>query len=267
MLPLHDNIPPRSFPFVNYTMIAICAVVFLAQLAVPEGEPRLVEKLGMIPARVQNPDQPVEIPVAVEQVMTDRGLQQKLIKREAAPSSVPAVATLLTCIFLHGGWMHFLGNMWFLHIFGDNIEDRFGHFGYALFYMGCGVAASYAHYMTDPSSTVPTLGASGAIAGVMGAYLVWYPKAQVQALIPLGVIMQMMVVPAPLFLGVWFAIQAFQGMASSAAGGGVAWWAHIGGFVVGAVLAIVLGNTPLTNPANPTRSMNHSQNYRYRRGH
>ena len=163
MIPLRDNIPTRTAPFVNYSLIGICAVVFLAQLSTPADEPTLVEKYGMIPARISNPDEPVEIPVDVQIVMTDRGPQQKLVLREAAPSAVPPLLTMLTCVFLHGGWMHFLGNMWFLHIFGDNVEDRFGHVVYLVFYLACGVAASLSHYLTESGSPVPTIGASGAM--------------------------------------------------------------------------------------------------------
>ena len=159
--------------------------------------------------------------------------------RPAAQSAVPPFLTPLTCIFLHGGWMHFLGNMWFLYIFGDNVEDRFGRWGYLLFYLASGVAASLSHLVTDPQSTVPTIGASGAIAGVMGAYLVSYPHARVLTLIPIFYIIRVEVLPAPIFLGIWFVIQLFQGVAAvtSVQTTGVAWWAHIGGFAVGAAVA------------------------------
>ena len=252
MIPLHDNIPTRSFPFVNYTMIAICALVFFVQLGTPDDQPSLVEKFGMIPARVSNPDAPVTIDVATERQMTPQGPQDVIISRPAAPSPVPAVFTMVTCIFLHGGWMHFLGNMWFLHIFGDNVEDRFGHVGYLIFYLASGAAASFAHYATGPGSPVPTIGASGAIAGVMGAYFVSYPHAKVVTLLPLFIIWQVIVLPAPLFLGIWFAIQFFQGTmsATAAEATGVAWWAHIGGFVVGIAAAWVLGKVHYLRPRN-----------------
>jgi hypothetical protein len=133
--------------------------------------------------------------------------------------------------------------MWFLHIFGDNVEDRLGHFGYLAFYLGCGVAASAAHLMLNASSTMPTIGASGAIAGVMGAYLYLYPRANVVALVPIFFFLQVLVVPAPLFLVVWFALQFFEGTfaITSQSTGGVAWWAHIGGFAAGFVVAWLLG--------------------------
>jgi membrane associated rhomboid family serine protease len=178
----------------------------------------------------------------VRAVQTRSGRYFETYERSVIPSPVPGWLTLLTCIFLHGGWMHFLGNMWFLFIFGDNVEDRFGHLGYVLFYLGCGIAASLAHLLTNTTSTVPTIGASGAIAGVMGAYSFLYPRARVLALVPLVVIYEMVVLPAPVFLGVWFVLQFFQGVAaiSTTQAGGVAWWAHIGGFVAGLAVAAIL---------------------------
>lgn len=264
MFPLRDSIPSRTVPVVNYAVIALCGLVFLAQSMEPPDGPSLVEKYGMIPARVRNPRAEIEIPDIQRQQLPDGRIIEKIIHRPAAPSPIPPILTLFTCIFLHGGLMHFVGNMWFLFIFGDNVEDRFGHVGYALFYTVCGVGASVVHFLSGPGSPVPTIGASGASAGVMGAYFVWYPRAHVQALLPIGMIMQIIVVPAPLFLGLWFLMQAMQGAASSPEAAGVAWWAHIGGFVVGAGLAWVLGKTPLTRP--PVREelpgTDHSHIYR-----
>lgn len=247
MMPLRDNIPPHSFPFMNYTMIGLCTLAFLVQLTEPPDQSTIVEKYGMIPARVSNPDATILIPERkIEQ--TSRGPAiVETGSRPAAQTPIPAWLTMLTCVFLHGGWMHFLGNMWFLHIFGDNVEDRFGHLGYVVFYLACGAAASFSHYLADTSSTIPTIGASGAIAGVMGAYLWLYPHAQVMSLIPLGVIMQIVALPAPLFLGIWFLIQLFQGTMASGATG-VAWWAHIGGFVVGFIVAGIMGRTHHLRP-------------------
>jgi len=253
MIPLRDNIPPRTTPFVNYTLIGICAVVFLLQLQRPE----LVEQFGMIPARVSNLSEPVEVlDRGIRE--TPRGREIVEFRRPAAESPVPAWLTMLTCIFLHGGWLHALGNLWFLHIFGDNVEDRFGHWGYMLLYLGCGVAASLAHFATGPTSPVPTIGASGAIAGVMGAYFVLYPRAQVLAIVPVFVIFYTIVLPAPVFLGIWFLIQLFQGSfaITAAQPTGVAWWAHIGGFAVGAGLAWVLHHTKILRPpVHAVRSM------------
>ncbi|HWL11310.1 MAG TPA: rhomboid family intramembrane serine protease [Planctomicrobium sp.] len=258
MFPIRDDIPSRTTPFVNYAVIAICCMVFFAQISERPGEPTLVERYGMIPLRISDPKAPVEIVVDARHVQTPEGIKVEYTRREAFPPAVPPLLTMLTCVFLHGSWMHLIGNMWFLFIFGDNIEDRFGHVGYLLFYLFCGVAASGAHYLAEATSMIPTIGASGAIAGVMGAYLVWYPGAKVQALIPLGVILQVLVVPAPLFLGLWFILQLFSGVgtAGGAESGGVAWWAHIGGFVVGAGLAAILGSGHAVKPANLQRRPN-----------
>jgi len=250
MLPLRDNIPSRATPFVNYAFITLCSLIFLIQAQETPGKPSLVERFGLIPVRVLHPDAPVEITVEARQVQTADGPRIQLKKRPAAPAAVPPWATFLTCIFLHGGFMHLLGNMWFLFIFGDNVEDRFGHLGYAMFYLCSGIVASLVHFFSEMNSTLPTIGASGAIAGVMGAYFVWYFDAKVQTLLPLGVFSQIIVVPAPLFLGLWFLLQFFSGVGFT--GGtestGVAWWAHIGGFAFGAIAALTLGKTPLLYP-------------------
>jgi len=268
MIPLRDNIPSRTVPIVNYSLIGACALAFFVQLAEPSDQATLAERLGMIPARVLHPDQPIEIPdfeVRVREVPVDTpyGVQMALervrvpVMRPAAPSPIPPILTMLTCIFLHGGWMHILGNMWFLHIFGDNVEDRFGHWGYLGFYLACGVAASAMQLVSAPDSPVPTIGASGAIAGVMGAYLVSYPHARVLAVIPIFYFLQMVVLPAWIFLGIWFVIQFFQGVATvtEVQTTGVAWWAHIGGFAAGAAVAWLLGKGHVLRARNDQRRM------------
>ncbi len=237
MIPLRDNIPSRSTPFVNYFVIVTCTLVFLAQLGESRGQGSLIERYGMIPVRVIHPNRPVEM-ADYELVRTPFDIRYHEVTRQAAESAVAPWLTVLTCIFLHGGWMHFLGNMWFLYIFGDNVEDRFGHFGYLMFYLGCGIAASLTHLLTNlggPSVSVPTIGASGAIAGVMGAYFLLYPRAKVVTIVPILFFIQIIVLPASIFLGIWFAIQIFQGTSMQSTG--VAWWAHIGGFLVGMLLA------------------------------
>jgi hypothetical protein len=152
--------------------------------------------------------------------------------------------TLLSSMFMHGGWMHIIGNMWSLWIFGDNVEDRLGRGGFLLFYLLSGIAAGAVHIVTNPASTVPTVGASGAIAGVMGAYLLLFPHSTVLTLVPIVFFMHVVEVPAVLFLGFWFLSQLFSGTLSlavaGAQAGGVAWWAHIGGFVVGFLWAVPL---------------------------
>ncbi len=248
MIPLRDNIPARTTPWVNFSVIAACSLVFFLQLQ--DTESKLVEQFGMIPVRVLHPDEPVEI---VERVLvqTPFGTGVEELVRPAAPSGVPPWQTLLTCVFLHGSWMHIIGNMWMLWIFGDNVEDRMGHFGFAIFYLFCGAAASFVHFLADTGSAIPTIGASGAIAGVMGAYMVLYPRAQVLSVIPIFFFIQMVVLPAPVFLGLWFLMQLFQGTfaAVSVQSAGVAWWAHIGGFVAGFVIAWLLKRADATTPA------------------
>ncbi|MCK5945135.1 MAG: rhomboid family intramembrane serine protease [Planctomycetes bacterium] len=201
------------------------------QLADPSGE--LVKRLGMIPTRLLGND-----------TVLIGGRVYAL-----ADAMVWDWLTPLTCTFLHGGWLHFLGNMLFLWIFGDNVEDRFGRLPFLLFYLGSGVAASLAHLLSAPDSPVPTIGASGAIAGVMGAYLFLYPRARVLALVPLGFLLIDVVLPAPFFLGYWFLLQLIQGSIDSGHGGGVAWWAHIGGFVIGAAVAGALRLAERLRPA------------------
>ena len=261
MIPLRDNIPSRTVPVVNYAIIAICALVFLGQLAAPQDS---VASFGMIPVRIIDPDRPI----VIQEEMTD-GIERYVRERVLPPSAVTPWLTLVTCIFLHGGWLHFLGNMWFLYIFGDNVEDRMGHVGYALFYLGCGVAASVAHLVTNWGSAIPTIGASGAIAGVMGAYMLLYPKSMILSIIPIFVFLQVIVLPAPLYLGIWFLMQLFQGTVSigGVAAGGVAWWAHIGGFAVGFVVAALLRALGETRPPVEQRIpyTDHSGMYRLHR--
>jgi len=246
MFPLRDSIPPRSFPYVNYSIIAICGLAFLAQLRGGEGGARIVEQFGMVPLHLTRPGEAAVMTVQ-EAMQTPAGMIVREREHVIAPSALPAWMTILTCMFLHGGAMHFLGNMWFLHIFGDNVEDRFGHFGYAMMYLGTGILAGLSHLLTNLYSPVPTIGASGAIAGVMGAYLVLYPHSKVQAFLPP---IFSFVLPAPIFLGIWFLMQTISGVSArgDSASTGVAWWAHIGGFVAGVVIAFVIRNTSLGRP-------------------
>jgi membrane associated rhomboid family serine protease len=222
--------------------------MFVAQLA-NAADSALVEQLGMIPARVLDPDLRILLP-GVEEVHGPFGTRLREAMHEAAPAAVPAWLTPLTCIFLHGGWLHIIGNLWFLWIFGDNVEDRFGHRGYLLFYLAAGVGASLVHLITNPGSEIPTVGASGAIAGVMGAYFYLYPRAMVLTAIPLFFILYTLVLPAPIFLGIWFLMQLLQGSFAlgGSVAGGVAWWAHIGGFVVGLGTAIAMGRAHVLRP-------------------
>ncbi len=250
MIPLRDSIPSTRRPVVTQLMIALCTVVFVWQLGDPQG--LLLERLGMVPARVFEPGGEHFVTSYVDSLSGPR-----LGRRLLLDAWVPDWLTLLTCTFLHGGWLHFLGNMLFLWIFGDNVEDRFGRVKFLLFYLGAGAAASAAHLLTAPGSTVPTIGASGAIAGVMGAYMFLYPHSRVQMLFIWGFFVDVVVLPAPFFLGYWFLLQLVPGLIGLGnEGGGVAWWAHIGGFVVGAGVAAMLRAGERLRPAPAEIALN-----------
>jgi membrane associated rhomboid family serine protease len=242
MFPLHDSIAPRTFPWVTYGIIALCSLAFLLQVAAGPDDNRIVEEWGMIPARVMA-DEVTKAELTIERptlAHTPYG-DQVVVQRAPMPSAaISDWVTLLTCMFLHGGLMHFAGNMWFLHIFGDNVEDRLGHAVYAALYVAAGLLAGLTHLISNPGSSIPTIGASGAIAGVMGAYILLYPKSVIETVIPLPLLFTTFPVPAPIFLGIWFLIQVFQGAYTPGTGGGVAWWAHVGGFVAGLAAAGVM---------------------------
>ena len=201
MIPLRDVIPSRTTPYITVTIIVVNALVFVFELRLPlTDRARFIEVYGIVP---------------------------------------PAVGSLslLTSMFLHGGWLHFLGNMLYLWIFGDNVEDRVGHGRFIVFYLTCGLAATLAQVVSNPTSVVPIAGASGAIAGVMGAYFVLFPRSRVLTLLPLFIFCQLIEVPAILFLGFWFLLQLLSGVGSVGAGqdlSGIAFWAHIAGFATGA---------------------------------
>ena len=213
MIPLHDDNPTQLTPIVTTTFIAACVAVFLYQAGLPQ-EPGQVFafQYGAIPAVI---------------------FGQASLPDEAQVA-FPATLTLITSMFLHGGWMHLLGNMLYLWIFGNNIEDVMGHAKFVVFYILCGVLAALSHAMTDPSSPIPMVGASGAISAVLGAYLLLFPRAHILVLLP-GIGMTR--VPAGIVLGMWFVTQLISGgMSIGATGGGVAFFAHIGGFVAGMAL-------------------------------
>jgi membrane associated rhomboid family serine protease len=222
MIPIRDDQPSYSTPFINYFIIGLNVLVFLFELSIgAEGRRALnafVFKFGVVPVRI-------------ERALAGVG-------QYTLATTLP---TILTSMFLHGGWLHIIGNMWFLWIFGDNIEDHLGHFRYLLFYLACGVAAAITHIIFNLSSNEPTVGASGAIAGVMGAYVILYPRARVLTL----VFFFLWWIPAWVFLGYWFLIQFLSGAAMSVAEtsrstGGIAFWAHVGGFVAGILLIKIL---------------------------
>jgi membrane associated rhomboid family serine protease len=215
MIPLKDDNPTEINPIVTIGFIVVCVLVFLYQVSLQAklGE-IFVYQYGAIPAVVFGyADLPPELVV------------------------VPAYGSLMTSMFLHGGWMHLIGNMMYLWIFGNNIEDVMGHTKFVVFYALCGVLAALSHAAIDSGSTVPMVGASGAISGVLGAYLLLYPRARVLVLIPFGFFSQMIYVPAGIVLGLWFLMQLFSGgMSIGNQGGGVAFFAHIGGFMAGMAL-------------------------------
>lgn len=236
MFPLRDDVPTRCIPWVNYLIIAICTFVFIQQASEPDEGERMVFEYGMVPGRITGALPPGD--TVILELPEPDGQRRRIV---APPPAVPPWLTMLTCMFLHGGVLHILGNMWFLYIFGDNVEDRYGHLGFTLLYVGSGLAASGLHLLSAPSSEIPTVGASGAIAGVMGAYFMLFRHARVITLIPLGILTQLVAVPAPIFLGLWFLIQLLSATAAPTGGGGVAFWAHVGGFVAGVVATWVLG--------------------------
>ncbi|MBW4644865.1 MAG: rhomboid family intramembrane serine protease [Goleter apudmare HA4340-LM2] len=226
MVPLRDNNPTTITPYVTYGLILVNILIFLYQLSLtPQQLQGLFYNAALVPCQLSN-----ACPTSLES------------------PGIPEWMTLITSQFLHGGFLHLAGNMLFLWVFGNNVEDRLGHVKYLIFYLTCGVLAALAQWFFSQNSTIPALGASGAIAGVLGAYILRFPRAKILTLIPLGFFLTTIRVPAYLFLGFWFIQQAFYGIASLQArsnigmeGGGVAYWAHAGGFVFGAILAPLLG--------------------------
>jgi membrane associated rhomboid family serine protease len=225
MIPLRDDQPRFSTPYVTYFLVALNVLVFLFELSVGAQSRSelnaLVYEFGVVPRLVTSGfTGATQVPITA------------------------AILPLFTSMFLHAGWLHIIGNMWVLWIFGDNIEDHLGHFAYLLFYLVCGFVAAITHIALNPASNAPTVGASGAIAGVMGAYFVLYPKARVLTLVPLIIFFTFWWLPAWIVLGYWFVVQFLSGAATSIAytsqSGGVAVWAHVGGFVAGIVLIKVL---------------------------
>lgn len=220
MLPLRDDIPSRRFPIVTLLLIAANVVAFFWELSLGPRLPDALLVLGIVPVRYTAGE--------VAELFTWR---EQLLP-------------FFSSMFLHGGWTHLLGNVWTLWVFGDNVEDRLGRGRFLLFYLAGGVAAALLHIFTNAGSPVPTIGASGAIAAVMGGYFRLYPHARVEMVIPPFFLGPYFVVPAVIFLGWWFILQFFNGtlslVSSPEAAGGIAWWAHIGGFVFGAMLCSVL---------------------------
>ena len=219
MIPIRDTVPARNYPVVNTIIIAMNVFVYLFQLGLGGESNRLILTYGLLPARYSEPGLAAHFTTAQQ------------------------VFSFFSYMFLHGGFWHLLGNMWSLYIFGDNVEDTLGHVRYVFFYLLCGVASGFSHVIINWGSGAPTIGASGAIAGVMGAYILLYPRAKILTLIPIFFIPYFVELPAFFFLGIWFFLQ-FLSAAMSGGGGGIAWWAHIGGFIFGMIFLKVFRMIP-----------------------
>jgi membrane associated rhomboid family serine protease len=244
MFPLRDNIGTRRFPVVTLALIVACTLVFLFEISRPtthlpgyttgisrevSGFDRVTAEWGFVPCELTHR---CAHPGRADLSEPAGGVAEVRVEQHSA------WLTLFASIFMHGGWLHIVGNMLFLWIFGNNVEDRMGRLRYALFYLVCGVIAALAQLATDVSSGVPNIGASGAIAGVLGAYLVLYPRARVLTAVTLLVFFAIIEVPAILLLGAWFVLQVLDGSAGlvTAGNGGVAYFAHVGGFAAGLLL-------------------------------
>jgi membrane associated rhomboid family serine protease len=212
MIPLRDTIRSRTYPLVTYLLIGLNVLVYFRQIALGPDQLRFIATYGLIPARFTHPA-----------LIDYFGWGSNLL-------------SLITFMFLHGGFWHLLGNMWSLYIFGDNIEDRLGPLRFLGFYLLAGSLSGLVHLVLHSSSQIPTVGASGAIAGVMGAYFVLYPRAKILTLIPIFIFPWLIEIPAYIFLGIWFVLQFIGAAGADAASGGIAWWAHVGGFIGGILL-------------------------------
>ena len=229
MIPIRDTIASKNYPVVNNTIIGINVVLFLFELSQGANLDRFVYIYGLVPARYSMP-----------QISSYFTTGQQLL-------------SFLSFMFLHGGFWHLLGNMWFLYIFGDNVEDRLGPFRYLVFYLLCGITSGLFHLLLNLHSNMPTIGASGAIAGVMGAYLILYPHSKILTLIPIFFIPYFLEIPAAFFLGFWFVLQFLNAAGSHGNIGGIAWWAHIGGFVFGIVFLKIFLALPETGVSGKMR--------------
>jgi membrane associated rhomboid family serine protease len=216
MIPLRDNVRPKKFPFINIFLIIVNVLIFFYQTTLTREELlQLFVHYGVIP--------------------------QQFFELSGSGALLPAAwFPFISATFLHGSWFHLLGNMLYLWVFGDNVEDRLGHGGYLLFYLAAGAAANLAHILTNPASPVPVIGASGAIAGVLGIYFIFFPQARVLALIPIGFLLTTASISAKFFLIFWFILQLLNAfLMAGATAQAVAWWAHIGGFVFGAAIGVL----------------------------
>lgn len=231
MIPIRDNIPSKNYPLINNSLIFVNVIVYLVQISQGAGFDRFVYYYGLVPARYFVPEIAVYF------------------------SAGQQIFSLFSFMFLHGGFWHLLGNMWSLYIFGNNIEDRLGPVRYLMFYLLCGLVSGLSHLLLNAQSNVPTIGASGAIAGVMGAYFVLYPHSRILTLIPILFIPWFIEIPAFFYLGIWFVFQVLNAAGSSEHIAGIAWWAHIGGFVFGMILLMFFKIVPETGISDRMRRM------------
>jgi membrane associated rhomboid family serine protease len=213
MFPLRDNIPSRRFPFVTIIIILVNVAVFFYELSLGD--------------------------IGLESFIGTYGLTPSALHFSNTQTLIP----IITSMFMHGGWLHIIGNMWFLWIFGDNVEDRYGHFGFLMFYLASGIIAALSQYLISTSSVIPVIGASGAVAGVLGSYLILFPKSRVLTLVFIFIFITVIDIPAPIMLGLWFALQILSGVATIdggiSIGNLVAYWAHVAGFIFGLIIAAV----------------------------
>ncbi len=230
MIPIRDTTESKNYPIINTLIIGINVLFFLVQMMKGSDERLFILTYGLVPVRYSVPE-----------IASHFTFGQQVI-------------ALFTFMFLHGGFWHLLGNMWSLYIFGDNVEDRLGHLRYLFFYLLCGWASGLTHLSMNWHSPMPTIGASGAIAGVMGAYLLLYPGSKILTLIPIFFLPFFVELPAFLFLGIWFVFQFLSAAGSHGQAGGIAWWAHIGGFAAGMILLKVLLKLPALGMTSRIRS-------------
>ncbi len=225
MIPLRDTTTTPGIPFVNITLIAVCILIFLYEYSLGTGVNAFINAYGLIPAKVFAP----------------------------GFSAGERIYPFFSSMFLHGGWLHLIGNMLFLYIFGDNVEGRMGHMRYLAFYLVCGFAAAAMQFVTNVHSVIPMVGASGAISGVLGAYITLFPKSRILTLVPIFFFIQLIHIPAAVFIFIWFIIQFLSGLGTLNApkeSGGIAFWAHIGGFVAGLLLARFFDRKPYLREAS-----------------
>lgn len=231
MIPIRDTIRSETYPIVNNIIIAVNILVFIMELFQRQRLNEFVYIYGLVPARYTIP------------------------QISAYFTTGQQVISFLSFMFLHGGFFHLLGNMWSLYIFGDNVEDRLGHLRYLAFYLLCGFASGISHLVISWNSNVPTIGASGAIAGVMGAYFILYPRAKILTLVPIFFFIQFFELPAFFFLGIWFLFQFLSAAGAPGQAGGIAWWAHIGGFVFGVIFLKLFEMLPESGVGRKMRDM------------